>query len=404
MKTIILLGDGMADTPVPELQGRTPLMAAKKEAMDWIALHGRTGLFRTIEPGMPTGSAIANLSVLGYAAADIFHGGEGRSVLEAASLSIPLEPSDLALRVNLISVEEGRIKSHSAGHISTEEAHQLIEDLHSHFLGKGVSLHAGLSYRHLLIVPNGDETIECAPPHDHLGEEFRTLLVRSLKPEAESTARFLNDLILESQLFLKNHPVNRKRLESGKQPANSLWPWSPGKKPRMKTLREQFGISSAVISAVDLIKGLGVYAGMDVIEVEGATGLYDTNYEGKADAALRALEDHDLVYVHVEAPDEAGHEKNPQLKIRCIEEMDRRLVRRILDGLGKAVSQTVVAVLPDHPTPVAHGAHTRDPVPVAVLDPRKKPDGVDRLDEESVKKGCLGLLRGDEFIKIVLDF
>jgi len=399
IKTVIVVGDGMADYPVPELGGRTPLMVARKPAMDRIAREGRTGLFRTIEPGMPTGSAVANLSVLGYDPRETFH---GRGVLEAASLGVSLARTDMASRVNLICVEEGRIRSHSAGHISSEEAHRLIEGLSAHFDDLDIRLVPGLGYRHVLVVPGGDPRLECAPPHDHVGEPFQDLLVRPLHPQAQATADLLNHLILRSQAFLQDHPINRRRVAAGRQPANSLWPWSPGVKPHMLTFRERFGVEGAVITAVDLIKGLGIYAGLDVIPVEGATGLYDTNYEGKADACLRALEDHDFVYVHVEAADEAGHEQDAELKVRCIEDLDRRLLQTVLDGLERRGIEAVVAVLPDHPTPVAHGRHTRDPVPVAIKDPRETPDRVDRFDEESVRPGDLGYLQGEAFINTLM--
>ncbi len=389
----------MADSPVPELEGRTPLMAAETPAMDRIAREGRTGLFRTIEQDMPLGSAVANLSILGYDPRQAF---QGRGVLEAASLGIPLAETDLATRINLICVEDGRIRSHSAGHISNEEAGPLIGALNAHFAPLPMMLIQGLSYRHVLVVPDGDPRLECAPPHDHVGEEFRDLLVQPLDTAAKPTADLLNRLILESQDLLRQHPINLKRVADGHQPANSLWPWSPGRKPWMRTFQERFGIRGAVITAVDVIKGLGIYAGFQVIPVEGATGLHDTNYEGKADACLHALEDHDLVYVHVEAPDEAGHQRDLVLKIRCIEDLDRRLLRRILDGLQNLKERAVVALLPDHPTPIAHGTHTRDPVPVAILDPRKTPDAVTRFDEESVQAGGLGLLQGSAFIEQVL--
>jgi 2,3-bisphosphoglycerate-independent phosphoglycerate mutase len=399
MKTIIIIGDGMADYPVPELDGRTPLMVAEKPAMDRIAKEGRTGLFRTIEEDMPTGSAVANLSVLGYDPRTTFH---GRGVLEAASLGVELSPTDLASRINLICVEGGKIRSHSAGHISNAEARQLIADLSAHFSDLNIKLTPGLSYRHVLVVPGGDPRLECAPPHDHVGEQVQDLLVKPLNPQAQPTADLLNRLILESQELLKDHPINQQRVAAGKQPANSLWPWSPGVKPQMKTFQERFGVTGAVITAVDLIKGLGVYAGLDVIEVEGATGLYDTNYEGKADACLQTLEDHDFVYVHVEAADEAGHEQDLELKIQCIEDLDRRLIQRVLDGLEERGVEATIAVLPDHPTPIANGKHVRDPVPVAIRDPRKPPDQAERFDEESVKVGSLGQMKGTEFIETAL--
>ncbi|MCU0289268.1 MAG: cofactor-independent phosphoglycerate mutase [Acidobacteria bacterium] len=399
MKYIIILGDGMADYPISELQGKTPLMAAQKPGMDYIAQKGRTGLFRTIEPDMATGSAVANLSVLGYNPRTDFN---GRGVLEAASLGIQLEPEQLVFRVNLISVLDGKMKSHSSGHITNEEAHELIAFLQEKFKSWDFRLIPGLSYRHLLVFPGGSSAVECAPPHDHLDKPISSLMVQANEPGAQPIAQLLNDMILESNTFLENHPINIKRRQNGHLPANYLWPWSPGKKPQMKTFGEKYGIRGAVISAVDLIKGIGVYAGMSVLQVEGATGLYDTNYEGKADAALNALADHDFVYIHVEAADEAGHEKNLALKIKCIEDLDRRLVQRILNGIAGKEKETVIALLPDHATPVIHGAHTRDAIPVAIMDPRHTPDQVQTYDEESVKAGSLGLLSGSQFIETVL--
>lgn len=389
----------MADSPVPDLNGQTPLMVADTPAMDQISKEGRNGLFRTIEPNMPAGSAVANLSILGYDAQIAYH---GRGVLEAASLGITLSETDLAARINLIYAEDGRIRSHSAGHISSEEAHHLIQDLQNHFRHLNIKLVPGLSYRHVLVVPNGNPHLKCAPPHNHVGEPMSHLLVQPLSPEAKSTSDLLNRLITESQTFLQDHPINRTRMAEGLMPGNSLWPWSPGLRPKMNTFQEQFGIHGAVITAVDVIKGLGIYAGFDIIPVEGATGLFDTNYEGKADACLQALKNYDLIYIHVEAPDEAGHERDLELKIRCIEELDNRLIQRILDGLQDDELQPVVAILPDHPTPIAHGTHTRDPVPVAIRDPRVEPDPVSRFDEVSAQSGELGLLTGADFIGLAL--
>jgi 2,3-bisphosphoglycerate-independent phosphoglycerate mutase len=403
MKYVIFLGDGMADYPVPELGGKTPLMVAEKPAMDRIAREGRTGLFQTIAPGMLTGSAIANLSVLGYDAAELFQGTEGRGVLEAASLGIELAEDDLAMRVNLICIEDGKIRSHSAGHITTEEARELIRDAQSYFSGWNLHLHAGLSYRHVLIVPQGEFRLECSPPHDHVGTPWRELAIRPMTPEGRDTADLLNRLVEASQPFLENHPVNRRRRAEGKQAANSLWPWAPGKKPRMKTLQERFGIRGAAITAVDLIKGLAIYSGMRPVNVPGATGLFDTDFEGKADAALKALEEDDFVYIHVEAADEAGHERNLALKIRCIEDLDRRLIQRVLEGIERKGWESTVAVLPDHPTPVSYGNHTREPVPVAIRSPRVAGDDVAAFDEESVKRGSLGLMKGSQFIDNFFD-
>jgi len=402
MKYVIFLGDGMADYPIAELGGKTPLMAAQKPGMDWIARGGRAGLFQTIAPGMMTGSAIANLSVLGYDAKAIFHGTEGRGVLEAASLGIDLDKNAVALRVNLISVEDEKIRSHSAGHISNEEAHALIHDAGVHFSSWPLRLYPGLSYRHVLVAAAGDFRLESFPPHDNVGTPWRDLALRPIETssrEAKETAALLNRFVEESRTFLENHPVNMRRRADGKQPANLLWPWAPGKKPEMPTIRERFGISGAAITAVDLIKGLAIYAGMKPINVEGATGLYDTNYEGKADAALSALTEVDFVYIHVEAADEAGHEKNLPLKIRCIEDLDRRLIQRVIEGVSKKGWDCVFAVLPDHTTPIALGNHGRDPVPVAIRFPRAAGDAVTCYNEESVKSGSLGVMTGSRFIE-----
>jgi 2,3-bisphosphoglycerate-independent phosphoglycerate mutase len=263
-------------------------------------------------------------------------------------------------------------------------------------------LYQGLSYRHLLVVPGGDENLQCFPPHDYLEKNIHDLPVKALNSQAQTTAELLNNLILESHKFLQTHPLNEKRKAQGKQPANALWPWSPGKIPKMKTFQERFAVKGAVISAVDLIKGLAIYAGLDVIHVKGASGLSDTNYEGKADACLKALITYDFVFIHVEAADEASHSRDLELKIRCIEDLSNRLVERILNGLKKFHIEAVVAILPDHPTPVSCGAHTRNPVPVAIWDPRVNPDSVEKYDEKSVESGSMGLLKGSQFIELVL--
>ena len=402
MKYVIFLGDGMADYPIAELGGKTPLMVAQKPGMDWIVGEGRAGLFQTIAPGMMTGSAIANLSVLGYDAKAIFHGTEGRGVLEAASLGIDLDDNDVALRVNLISVENEKIRSHSAGHISNREAHALIRDVADHFKTWPLRLYPGLGYRHVLIVANGEFRLETFPPHDHVGAQWRDLAIRPLESASSavnSTVDMLNRFVEESRKYLENHPINTRRRADGKQPANLLWPWAPGKRPEMPTIEERFGIRGAVITAVDLIKGLAIYAGMKPFHVAGATGLYDTNYEGKADVALDALGEVDFVYIHVEAADEAGHEKNLPLKIRCIEDFDRRLIQRVIEGTRKKGWDCVFAVLPDHTTPIALGNHGREPVPVAIRFPHLAGDAVGSYDEESVKRGSLGHMTGSQFIE-----
>jgi 2,3-bisphosphoglycerate-independent phosphoglycerate mutase len=407
MKSVIIIGDGMSDYPIERLDGRTPLQVAKKPHIDRIAREGRVGLFSTIPEGQPKGSAVANLSVLGYDPVKTF---QGRAVLEAASMEVALEPDDVALRCNLIAVDDGKIKNHSAGHISTEEAKEIILALDRELGGnKGdnpVEFHTGVSYRHLLVLKGGwaAPEVSCAPPHDHVGEKTSDLLPRAAaeSPAAKATSARLVDLYEKALPILANHAVSRARKEAGKDAADAIWPWSPGRKPTMETFQERFGIHGAVISAVDLVMGLGYYAGMDIIRVPGATGLWDTNYEGKAAACLDALENHDLVYVHVEATDEAGHAKDLDLKIRCIEQLDERLVGPVLKGLEERGIEATVAVLPDHPTPVETGSHATDPVPVAIRTPGVAPDDVPSYDEVHAAKGSLGLMRGDDFIKQVL--
>jgi 2,3-bisphosphoglycerate-independent phosphoglycerate mutase len=399
VKYIIFLGDGMADFPVDELEGRTPLQVADKPAMDRIARLGHCGQFITVPDDMPPGSEVANLTVLGYNPRECH---QGRGVIEAASMGVKLHDTDIAMRCNLICIADGRIKNHSAGHISTKEAHELIRHVDRYLGCDDVHFFAGISYRHLMVLDEGSTDFECFPPHDHVGERAEDLMIVPKSDEAKPTVDRLNDLIRCSWELLPQHAVNQARVQAGKDPANSIWFWSQGRKPKMKTLKEQYGIAGAVISAVDLIKGLGVYAGLDVIDVPGATGLIDTNYEGKADACLKALDDHDFVFVHVEASDEAGHAKDLKQKILAIEYLDSRLVAKVMKGLEDRGIEATVAVLPDHLTPVAQGNHVHGPVPVAILNPRLAPDSVQTYDEDSVQSGALGLLRGNQFIRTLL--
>ena len=400
MKHIIILGDGMADEPIEQLGGRTPLQYADTPTMDRLAALGVTGQMKTVADGFHPGSEVANMAVLGYDLPQVY---EGRGVLEAASMGVELQPGEMAMRCNIVCVEGEILKNHSAGHITTEEADQLIQTLNQTLGSDRVKFYTGVSYRHLLVIQGGDKRISCVPPHDVPLHPFRPLLVKADVPEAQETADLLNDLILRSQTILANHPVNRRRQEAGKDPANSIWPWSPGYRPAMRTLKELFGIGSgAVISAVDLIRGIGVYAGLEIITVPGATGLYDTNYEGKAAAALEALRTHDFVYLHVEASDEAGHEGNIDLKIKTIENLDKRALSIIFDALKTWEEPVAIAVLPDHPTPCAVRTHTNAPVPFLIYKPGMEPDEVTRFDEQSVQAGSCGLLEKDEFIKMFL--
>lgn len=396
MKHIIILGDGMADEPIPELGDKTPMEVANTPTMDWLASHGRVGRLKTVPVGYHPGSEVANMSVLGY---DLDKTFEGRGSLEAASIGVPLLEGEMAMRCNLICIENGIIKNHSAGHISNEEAAELIDFLNEQLADDNIRFYQGVSYRHLLKVKHGDKRIHCTPPHDVPGTPFRDVLVRPEAAEAQATADLLNGLILRSQELLENHPVNIKRKVEGKDAANSIWPWSPGYRPRMQTLMERFGIDSGVvISAVDLIRGIGVYAGLKPILVGGATGLWNTNYEGKVAAAIAALKDNDFVFLHIEASDEAGHEGDYNLKIKTIENLDSRVCKPILEAVQQMNEPVAIAVLPDHPTPCCIRTHTGEPVPFLIYRPGDHADSVERFSEHSAQQGSYGLLEGEQFI------
>ena len=396
MKHIIILGDGMADEPIPELGDKTPMEVANTPTMDWLASHGRVGRLKTVPVGYHPGSEVANMSVLGY---DLDKTFEGRGSLEAASIGVPLLEGEMAMRCNLICIENGIIKNHSAGHISNEEAAELIDFLNEQLADDDIRFYQGVSYRHLLKVKHGDKRIHCTPPHDVPGTPFRDVLIRPEAAEAQATADLLNGLILRSQKLLENHPVNIKRKAEGKDAANSMWPWSPGYRPRMQTLMERFCIDSGVvISAVDLIRGIGVYAGLKPILVEGATGLWNTNYEGKVAAAIAALKDNDFVFLHIEASDEAGHEGDYNLKIKTIENLDSRVCKPILEAVQQMNEPITIAVLPDHPTPCRIRTHTGEPVPFLIYWPGDHADSVERFSEHSAQQGSYGLLEGEQFI------
>lgn len=391
----------MAGLPIEELGGKSTIEAANSPALDRLATMGRSGLLYTVPDAYQPGSEVANLAVLGYDLDVVF---EGRGSLEAASMGIEIEDGEMAMRCNLITLhDDGRIKNHSAGHISTEEARTLIEDLAAEIGDEQIRFFAGISYRHLLKLRGGNKALLCTPPHDVPGTHFSEVMIAATAPEGESTAKLLNDIILRSQTFLKQHPINLKRIAEGLDPANSVWFWSPGYKPQMQTLQQKYGVGSgSVISAVDLIRGIGVYAGLKVIEVEGATGLYDTNYEGKVAAALEALRHDDFVYLHVEASDEAGHEGDAQLKIRTVEYMSQRVVAPIMAQIATWDEPVAVALLPDHPTPCALRTHTREAVPFVIYKPTAQGDSVTTYGERAAANGYYGTLHGEEFIKALL--
>ncbi|MCC8154506.1 MAG: cofactor-independent phosphoglycerate mutase [Tannerellaceae bacterium] len=400
MKTIIILGDGMADEPIEALGGKTPLQYAHTPYMDKLAALGVTGQMKTVADGFHPGSEVANLAVLGYDLPQVY---EGRGVLEAASIGVELQPGQMAMRCNLVCIEEEKIKNHSAGHISTEEADELLRFLEEKLGNDRIHFHTGVSYRHLLVLDGEDKRLNCTPPHDVPLHPFRPSMIKAEVPEAQQSADLLNELILHSQELLKDHPVNLRRIAAGKDPANSIWPWSPGYRPAMQTMQEMYGFKEgAVISAVDLIRGIGVYAGLKNIEVEGATGLYDTNYEGKAAAALEALKTNDFVYLHIEASDEAGHEGDVDLKIKTIEYLDKRAIGPIYEEVKNWEEPVTIAVLPDHPTPCIIRTHTATPIPFLIWKPGIQPDLVKTYDEFSVLEGKYNILQKDEFMKEVL--
>lgn len=402
MKHIIILGDGMADWPVEQLGNRTLLQHAHTPNMDRLARNGRCGCLTTVPEGFHPGSEVANMSVLGY---DLNRVYEGRGVLEAASMGVDLQPGDMAMRCNLVCIDGDLLKNHSAGHITTAEAAELIEYLQAHLGNDRVHFYTGVQYRHLLVVRGGDKRVRCTPPHDVPLKPFRPLLVQAETPEAQDTADLLNTLILQSQQLLAAHPLNRRRTAEGKDPANSIWPWSPGYRPQMEPLSERFPQvkRGAVISAVDLIRGIGRYAGLRNIEVEGVTGLYDTNYEGKAAAALDALRTDDFVYLHVEASDEAGHEGDVSLKIKTIENLDSHIVGPISEAVQHWDEPVAIAVLPDHPTPCKLRTHTAEPVPFLIYRPGIEPDEVQTYDEAACRAGSYGHLKGNEFINAFMN-
>ena len=387
----------MADWPAEQLGGKTLLQHSDTPYMDKLARMGRTGRLITVAPGFHPGSEVANLSVMGYDLPTVY---EGRGSLEAASIGVELQPGDMAIRCNIICIEGECIKNHSAGHISTEEADVLVKYLQEQLGNERVQFHTGIQYRHLLVIKGGNKQIDCTPPHDVPLQPFRPLLVKAQVPEAQETADLINELILKSQELLSKHPLNLKRMAEGKDPANSIWPWSPGYRPQMEPLSVMYPSirKGAVISAVDLIQGIGVYAGLRRIEVEGATGLFDTNYENKVAAALEALKTDDFVYLHIEASDEAGHEGNFELKQRTIEDLDKRAVGPIYEAVKDWKEPVAIAVLPDHPTPCKLRTHTAEPVPFLIYYPDIAPDSVQTFDEVACVEGVYGVMKENEFM------
>jgi 2,3-bisphosphoglycerate-independent phosphoglycerate mutase len=397
MKYVILLGDGMSDWPVPELGHKTPLQAAHTPHMDALARRGKTGQAHTIPEGMSTGSDVAALTILGY---DTRHLYTGRSPLEAASIGIQLQPSDVAFRCNLVVLGEAEgqrtMVDFSGGHITTEEARQLIDTLNAALGGDTFHFYSGVSYRHCLVWRDGPVGTKLTPPHDITGRPIAAYL-----PSGDGAAE-LQRMMDASQMLFRDHPINRHRSELGEPPISSIWLWGAGKRPQIPSFHERYGLSGAVISAVDLHKGLAIYAGLEPISVPGATGWLDTNYAGKVAYALKALDNKDFVFLHVEAPDEAGHQGDVRAKVQAIEDFDAKIVGPMLEGLRQHFDAYRVLLLPDHPTPIALKTHVREPVPIALYGSGVEPDAGQAYDESVREQGSLNVQHGTELMRILL--
>lgn len=405
----------MADLSVERLGGKTLLQYAHKPMMDQLAKEGRCGRLVTVPEGFPPGSEVANTAILGYDLNKVY---EGRGPLEAASIGYEMDDDDFAIRCNIITIEDGKIITHNGGNLETKDADVLIQYLNEHLGNERVKFITGIQYRHLLVIKGGNKHIVCAPPHDHPNEEWRELLVRPENSEyseyseysnnsrltPQQTADLINDLILKSQELLAKHPYNLAKAAKGERQANSIWPWSGGYRPLMETLMQQYPEikSGAVISAVDLIQGIGKYAGLRIIKVPGATGLANTNYEGKAQAAIDALRQDDFVFVHVEASDEAGHDGDLDLKLKTIEYLDQRLIAPIYHEVKDWQEDVCIAVLPDHLTPVEMRIHVGQPVPFLIWHRGIEADEVQHYDEVSCVNGSYGLLKLHEFMQALM--
>ena len=397
MKHIIILGDGMADHPVKRLGGKTLMQYAHTPTMDLLAQQGKCGRLLTVPEGFHPGSEVANATILGYDMNRVY---EGRGPLEAASIGYEMQSGDMAMRCNIVTLADGKIKNHHGGHLTTAEGDVLIKYLNEHLGNDRIQFITGIQYRHLLVIKGGNKEVDCAPPHDHPNEAWEPLLPKAEVNAAKETAAYLTDLILKSQVLLANHPFNIDRANKGKDMANSIWPWSGGYRPQMQTLMQMYPQIKRgdVISAVDLIRGIGKYAGLHNIIVDGATGMADTNYEGKTQAALEALWQDDFVFLHIEASDEAGHDGELELKLQTIENLDKRVVTPIYNEVRKWHESVCIAVLPDHPTPVEIRTHLAEPVPFLIWHPGIEPDEVQTFDEVSCVNGSYGLLKYQEFM------
>ncbi len=355
-KYVIIIPDGAADEPLELFGNKTPLAAAHKPNMDRISQQGRLGMVHTVPEGMEPGSDVAQLSLLGYDPQKYY---TGRAPIEAVARNVQLAPDDWVFRCNLVTIADGKMADHSAGHISTKEGTKLIEELNEHVSTDKIRFYPGVSYRHLLVLKGFDMDVRTYPPHDHIGKPVEKILPRG------KGADFLTDLMARSQQFFHNHEINKVRTDLGENQVSSIWLWGQGKRARLESFHKKFGIKGAAITAVDLVRGLAKLVGFDLIDVPGATGFIDTNYKGKGQAAIEALEEYDLVLVHVEAPDEASHGGNAELKKKAIEQIDEHIVGPIYDAIQKYPSWRIM-VLPDHPTPIGTCAHSGEPVPFAM--------------------------------------
>lgn len=397
MKYVILLGDGMSDWPVKELGGKTPLQAAHTPNMDYLARHGKTGQVQTIPEGMSAGSDVAALTILGYDARNLY---TGRSSLEAASMGIQLRPADVTFRCNLVVLGAVRgqpiMADFSGGHIPTAEAAQLIETLNVELASEEFHFYPGVSYRHCLVWRDGRVGMRLTPPHDITGRPIVEFL-----PRGEG-AEVLRGLMEASQGIFKDHPVNVARHRRGEPAINSIWLWGAGKRPQIPSFREKYGLTGAVISAVDLHKGLAIYAGLEPINVPGATGWLDTNYQGKVEYALKALQTKDFVFLHVEAPDEAGHQGDLKRKLQALEDFDAKVVGPMLKGLHQRFDAFRVLLLPDHPTPIVLKTHVREPVPLALYGTDVEPDTGQTFDESLRERGSLDIRNGMDLMPLLV--
>ncbi|MCD5425975.1 MAG: cofactor-independent phosphoglycerate mutase [Methanosarcinaceae archaeon] len=395
MKYIVLVGDGMADFPIKEFGGKTILQKANTPNMDYISKHGKCGLAQTVPDGLSPGSDVANMSIMGYDP-KIYY--TGRSPLEAASMNIQLESEDVAFRCNLVTIENENLKDYCAGHISSKESQKLIKDIDLELGSNDFKFYSGISYKHLLIAKNNTgATVKCTPPHDIMDEPIKDYLPKGIDDVV------LNSLMDESRKILENHPINKKRIESGKNPANSIWLWGQGYAPKMSNFKDLYGICGSVISSVDLFKGIGLNAGLKVIEVPEVKGYLTNNYIGKAEYGIASLKENDIIFIHVETPDDAGHDGDAYAKMKTIEDFDEMTVGTVLEFVLNSDEDYSILVMPDHPTPIEIRTHTNEPVPFAIYSTKyKTPDKVGAFNEVSMKNGSFGTIRAYNLIKMLL--